>query len=1071
METVSTTGFLQIGNSGAGDITISAAIDPIFGLDLETGGKIGESTGASTGTIQVVSFRFGAGNAVNMPNLNNVTNVAGKVANGGQSVTFTNQGALNVTTVDGVSGVTTNGGDINLKASAVASGTQLTVSQPITTTANINLTADRMSLGAAVNAHAGIVSLIPTTFGRNIDIGTNANAADLGLLQSDLNNVTAGVLRIRSAIGTTVHTDSITITAPVTDVGTGWTTLSLLTAEQGILSQNAGDTLTVANLQAFGGAGVTLNENNAVSKLAGASAGAFSFVDTLSLAVDNVDNGLGGFGIGIIGGGPITLDLTGAGDVLTINQAIDTTHVGGQGADVNLTTDDIAVNAAVNAGTHNANVAPNTSGRVIDLGGFAAANTFGLSDAELAELTAAILRIGSATAGGIVLTGNVTAHAGFNTLSLITGGSVSRPASQTLTVTNLDIQADTGIGSAGPLLTTVANLAFSNLTGGAVQISNTGAVTIKAVDAILVSTNNGSTTSLTAAGAMTFAVNVTSNGTLNARTTETASESTTPLGPPDDNLIVNNGVVLKSTTGNVNLTSGDSILLPSGNPIQGATGGSLSAGVGDLDNDALLNIVVNGGAGANNLVVNATTSNSGSYSLNGAAPVPFSGATSFTFNGGSGDDSMTVNNPSAGGVFAPAGGIFFNGSGAGHSNKLDVEGGNALAEIFNYAANAADGGHNGSFSLIGAVVTANYTYTELTPLLVNAGTPTNVVFNLPSNGQDNQVSLNPASPGLGVILSQNGGFEKTAFALPSGSASVIVPGSVGQTLNVQALTGAVVVLFDVGASTLNFNAAGGPVGTATGGLTTNGALSVLYFGIGSLHLNNPAGVDAAAWPDTADRGTAFTGLSAQERFVQAVYLDDLHRAGTVAELDSWVALFSSAGLSQMQAQAAIAASIAHSAEGRDNLVRSWYQTFLGRAAQGGEEQGFVNALLSGQSEELVLSDILVSTEFNARAQTLGGATADQNFVGALYKLLLNRSASSGELSAGAAELAAVGQQSVALGVLQSAEFRQDQFEGYYNALLHRPSDQPSLNSWVFSNLDIDTVRIDFEASAEFFNVG
>src|SRR5262249_18905527 len=101
-------------------------------------------------------------------------------------------------TATATNGVTTNGHDISITASAVTSGTTLTVSQAIntTSTANITLNADRMSLGASVNAHAGIVTLKPTSTGRATDLGTNANIAHLGLLQTDLNNVTAGVLRI-----------------------------------------------------------------------------------------------------------------------------------------------------------------------------------------------------------------------------------------------------------------------------------------------------------------------------------------------------------------------------------------------------------------------------------------------------------------------------------------------------------------------------------------------------------------------------------------------------------------------------------------------------------------------------------------------------------------------------------------------------------------------------------------------------------------------------------------------------------------------------------------------------------
>ena len=53
----------------------------------------------------------------------------------------------------------------------------------------------------------------------------------------------------------------------------------------------------------------------------------------------------------------------------------------------------------------------------------------------------------------------------------------------------------------------------------------------------------------------------------------------------------------------------------------------------------------------------------------------------------------------------------------------------------------------------------------------------------------------------------------------------------------------------------------------------------------------------------------------------------------------------------------------------------------------------------------------------------------------------------------------------------ATEFRTDQFEGYYNALLHRPDDAGGVAGWVFSNLDRAAVRIEFEASPEFFTNG
>ena len=52
--------------------------------------------------------------------------------------------------------------------------------------------------------------------------------------------------------------------------------------------------------------------------------------------------------------------------------------------------------------------------------------------------------------------------------------------------------------------------------------------------------------------------------------------------------------------------------------------------------------------------------------------------------------------------------------------------------------------------------------------------------------------------------------------------------------------------------------------------------------------------------------------------------------------------------------------------------------------------------------------------------------------------------------------------------LHAQEFRTDEFEGYYNALLHRLDDTAGLKYRVFANLDIKGVRRDFGGSLEFF---
>src|SRR5262249_39827962 len=148
---------------------------------------------------------------------------------------------------------------------------------------------------------------------------------------------------------------------------------------------------------------------------------------------------------------------------------------------------------------------------------------------------------------------------------------------------------------------------------------------------------------------------------------------------------------------------------------------------------------------------------------------------------------------------------------------------------------------------------------------------------------------------------------------------------------------------------------------------------------------------------TADRGS-LTGLTPTQRFVQVLYLNALGRVGSLGEINAWVGFFNSTAGNQAQKQFAVANAIELSGEARTHLVKGWYLNYLGRVALGGEEQGWVNALLSGQTEETMLGGFLGTPEFFNRAQTLiASGTQNERFVSALYLLLLDRTPSAGEI--------------------------------------------------------------------------
>jgi titin len=425
------------------------------------------------------------------------------------------------------------------------------------------------------------------------------------------------------------------------------------------------------------------------------------------------------------------------------------------------------------------------------------------------------------------------------------------------------------------------------------------------------------------------------------------------------------------------------------------------------------------------------------------------------------DGSFTVNYENATQLQDTApltGTVSYNGTAAGETIDI-VDGGT----VDGLQATRLDIGDSGALAL-GPVLFANKP-----AVLVNG-----------VGGADTFTVNNP-HPGAGLshltVQAGPGGSTFNILTAAAGVSTAAVGGAGNDSFNVTAsLAAGVVLTIDGGGgnNALAFDAQQQQhaVGTIPGALTVDASgQRVNYTNITGLNLQSALAVDALYGPDTADRGTALApSLTPEERFVELLYLDALGRVGNLAEIDGWAAQFGQAGLSHAQAQNAIAAGIEQSPEARDHLVKCWYMTYLGRQAQGGEEQVWVNRLLAGQTEEQVLSQILASSEFFSRAQTLGfGDTPDGNYMHALYQLLLHRSAGSAEVAGW--EGSGLDRQGVALGFLQSTEYRTYLFEGYYNALLHRPDDLAGLDNWVGSGLDAHTARVDFESGGEFYGNG
>src|SRR5262249_38128064 len=110
-------------------------------------------------------------------------------------------------------------------------------------------------------------------------------------------------------------------------------------------------------------------------------------------------------------------------------------------------------------------------------------------------------------------------------------------------------------------------------------------------------------------------------------------------------------------------------------------------------------------------------------------------------------------------------------------------------------------------------------------------------------------------------------------------------------------------------------------------------------------------------------------------------------------------------------QILLADLIRRSTETFTRLVQQFYQTFLGRAAADGEEQGWVGMLLAGKTQEEVLAAFLGTAEFRTRAASLSDqGTPDERFLQGLHGLLLRRPATDAELGSYLAALPAIGRE-------------------------------------------------------------
>lgn len=180
------------------------------------------------------------------------------------------------------SDVTLTGSALNSTGAVSLTGfDDMFISQALTAAGDITLGADAMIITQPISAGTNRVTLHTRSLGQNIGLGSNDTGPTLGLLDAELDLITAGVLQIGNA-----SADTISIAAAITPANVS--TITLITST-GITSPGS---LTVSNLRFSATGNVTLD--GGFGTIAGSTSGNVDITNNANLTIGSVD-GVSGF--------------------------------------------------------------------------------------------------------------------------------------------------------------------------------------------------------------------------------------------------------------------------------------------------------------------------------------------------------------------------------------------------------------------------------------------------------------------------------------------------------------------------------------------------------------------------------------------------------------------------------------------------------------------------------------------------------------------------------------------------------------------------------------------------------
>src|SRR5262245_60016302 len=138
-------------------------------------------------------------------------------------------------------------------------------------------------------------------------------------------------------------------------------------------------------------------------------------------------------------------------------------------------------------------------------------------------------------------------------------------------------------------------------------------------------------------------------------------------------------------------------------------------------------LTITGTAADDTIVITATGSDSGSYSINGGPDVAFSGVTQVVVSGEDGNDTLTIVNPD-GSLFAPANGIGY-GGGGNPADALEILGG--AANDLTYTAGATHDA--GTLTYTGDAGTQTIAFAGIAPITDTVAAASLTIFGTGSN--------------------------------------------------------------------------------------------------------------------------------------------------------------------------------------------------------------------------------------------------------------------------------------------------------------------------------------------------